>query len=186
VEFEVVPVCPSKDIRALFGAGRDSVRFPLAVSPGGKLMEMEVVPNVGIGPIHLGMSREAVQPLVPKGSPFQVDFRGEPPTVVFVQLSKRGWATYKGIDLFDTPADEVIAEIAQLEDLDGTIYRAGRHEYYFPHLNMILWRDTVSEEEGHQGYIFDCVSLHLPGYYTRKLMNFIRSQSGHPPLPDEE
>jgi hypothetical protein len=148
-------------------------------------MEMEVIPNVGIGPVHLGMSREVAQPLAPKGSPFQVDFRGSPPTVAFVQLSKRGWATYKGIDLFEESADEVIAEIARLENLDTTIYRPGRHTYYFPHLNMILWRGTISEEEGEQGYIFDCVSLHTPGYYDRKLMNFIRRQSGHPPLPEE-
>lgn len=80
----------------------------------------------------------------------------------------------------------MIAEIARLENLDTTIYRAGRHTYYFPHLNMILWRDTTSEEEGEQGYLFDCVSLHIPGYYDRKLMDFIRKQSGHPPLPDGE
>ena len=148
-------------------------------------MRMEVVPHVGIGPVHLGVPREAAQPLVAKDSCFQVDYRGTPSLVAFVQLSKRGWATYAGIDLFDTPADEVIAEIARLENLDTTIYCPGRHEYYFPHLNMILCRDTISEEEGEQGYIFDCVSLHTPNYYNRKTLNFIREKSGHPPLVDE-
>lgn len=51
---------------------------------------MEVIPHVGIGPIHLGMSREIAQPLAPKGSPFQVDYHGEPGVVAFVQLSNRG------------------------------------------------------------------------------------------------
>jgi hypothetical protein len=145
-------------------------------------MEMEVIPHVGIGPVHLGMSREVAEPLAPKGSPFHVAFRGKAKVVAFVQLSSRGCATYKGIDLFETPADEVIAEIARLENLDTTIYCAGRHQHYFPHLNMILWRSTVSKEEGEQGYLFDCVSLHTPGYYNRKLLNYIREKSGHPPL----
>ncbi len=148
-------------------------------------MQMEVIPHVGIGPVRLGMPREVAKPLADNDSCFQVDYRGEPPVVAFVQLSKRGWATYAGIDLFDEPADEVIAEIARLENLDTKIYCPGRHEYYFPHLNMILWRDSVSEEEGEQGYIFDCVSLHTPGYYSRKLLNFTRSQSGLPPLSEE-
>ena len=146
---------------------------------------MEVVPHVGIGPVRLGMPREAVQPLVARDSCFQVDFRGSPPVVAFVQLSKRGWAVYDGIDLFEEAADDVIAEIARRANLDPKVYGPGRHTYYFPALNMILWRGTVSEVEGEQGYILDCVSLHTPEYYDRKTLAFIRSKSGLPPLPDE-
>jgi hypothetical protein len=33
---------------------------------------------------------------------------------------------------------------------------------------------------GDQGYVFDCVSLHAPGYYDTDTLAFIRQQSGLP------
>jgi hypothetical protein len=89
--------------------------------------------------------------------------------VVFIQVSHRASAEYRGIDLFDEdrPADEVVAEIVRLEGLDRADYPPGRHEYLFPALNMILWRGEVSDEEGEQGYTFQAASVHVPGYYDR-------------------
>lgn len=144
----------------------------------------EVIPHVGIqshaGMVRLGMTREEVQPLLDRDRVIQVDFRGDPPVVAFIQSPKH-WGTFDGIELFESGGDEVIAQIVERLGLDPAIYRAGRGEYYFPDLRMTLWRSCVSEVDGEQGYIFDCVSLHAPGYYDTKTMAFIRQQSGLPP-----
>jgi hypothetical protein len=75
----------------------------------------------------------------------------------------------------------VIAEIAARLGLDPEVYRPGRHQYYFPDLCMGLWRSCVSDEDGEQGFTFDSVSVHSPGYYDAELLAFIRRQSGLPP-----
>jgi hypothetical protein len=97
----------------------------------------------------------------------QVDSAGSPPVVTFVQVSHCCQATYRGVDVFDEDrsADEVVAEIVGLEGLDPVDYPPGRHQYTFPHLNIVLWRGEVSEEPGDQGYTFQAVSVHSPGYY---------------------
>lgn len=51
---------------------------------------------------------------------------------------------------------------------------------------MSLWRSCVSDEDGEQGYIFDCVSLHAPGYYDTGTLAFIRRKSGLADEPEAE
>ena len=148
----------------------------------------EIIPHVGIGVgasriIRLGMPQEEALSLLANHTDIQVDFRGEPPVVAFIQSPKH-WGTFEGIELFEMAADDVIAEIVRRKNLDPNIYRPGRHEYYFPDLNMTLWRSCVSSVDGDQGYIFDCVSLHAPGYYSPETMVFIREQSGLPVDPE--
>ena len=145
-------------------------------------------PSVGIkshaGILRLGMSPDDAQPLLDRDRDIQVEFRGDPPVVVFIQSPKH-WGTLDGIELFETAADEVVAEIARRYGLDPAIYRPGRNEYYFPSLNMILWRSCASDVDGEQGYIFDCVSLHAPGYYDAKTLTSIRAQSGLSPISEQ-
>jgi hypothetical protein len=129
------------------------------------------------------MPAEAAEPLVRPG--IQVDFRGSPPTVAFIQVPNGFFVTYAGIALFEMAGDEVIREIARQENRDPRIYAPGRHQYYFPDLNMTLWRSVVSEEEGEQGYLFDSVSLHTPGYYDAETMAYVRRTSGLPVVQDE-
>ena len=148
----------------------------------------DVIPHVGIrlprgAVLRLGMSREEAEWLVNRD--IQLDFRGDPPVVAFIQSPKH-WGTFDGIELFESGADDVIAQIVERLGLDPQVYCPGRHTYYFPDLNMILWRDTVSDVDGEQGYIFDCVSLHAPGYYNARTLAFIREKSGLPPLPEQE
>jgi hypothetical protein len=87
--------------------------------------------------------------------------------VTFVQVSDHGYATYRGVEVFDEDrsADEVVADVVRLERLDPADYPPGRHEYRFHHLNMTLWRGEVSDEPGHQGYTFQAASVYVPGYY---------------------
>jgi len=144
----------------------------------------EVVPHVGIrspaGMVRLGMTRAGVQPLLDRDRDIRVDFRGDPPVVAFVE-SPKNWGSFEGIDLFEAGADEVIAEIAARLGLDPAVYRPGRHQYYFPDLCMGLWRSCVSEADGEEGFTFDSVSVHAPGYYDPELLAFIRRQGGLPP-----
>jgi hypothetical protein len=72
----------------------------------------------------------------------QVDFRGCPPTVAFIQVPNGFFVTYAGIALFEMAGDAVIREIARRENRDPSIYAPGRHQYYFPDLNMTLWRSV--------------------------------------------
>ncbi len=126
---------------------------------------MEIVPHVGIGKVRLGMSREEAEWLLDRG--MRIDSAGFPAMVTFVQVSHRTHATYRGVDVFDEnrSADEVVAEIVRLEGLNLANYPPGRHQYTFPHLNMVLWRGEVSDEPGDQGYSFQAASVHAPGYY---------------------
>ena len=147
----------------------------------------EVVPHVGIrshaGMMRLGVTRAEVQPLLDRDRHIRVDFRGEPPVVAFIESPKH-WGSFLGIDLFEAGADEVIAELVAELGLDPAVYGPGRHTYHFPSLNMILWRGTVSDEDGEQGYIFDSVSIHAPGYYDARTLAFIRQKSGLPIAPE--
>ncbi|WP_439624409.1 hypothetical protein [Gemmata sp.] len=145
----------------------------------------EVIPHVGImslgGLVRLGMTRDEVQPLLERDHDIQVDFCGSPPAVAFIQSPKH-WGSLEGIDLFESAADDVVAEIAHRFGFDPTVYRPGRHTYYFPALNMILWRSCTSETDGEQGYVFDCVSLHAPGYHNTQTVASLRERTGLPPI----
>ncbi|HEY1189057.1 MAG TPA: hypothetical protein VGE74_15490 [Gemmata sp.] len=127
---------------------------------------MEIVPHVGIGTVRLGMSREEAEWLLVAG--MQIDSRGAPPVVTFIQVSRRSFATYRGVDVFEEPATEVIAEIVRLEGLNPVDFPPGRHQYTFPELNFVLWRGYVNDTdpEDHQGHFFQAASVHTPGYYT--------------------
>jgi hypothetical protein len=147
----------------------------------------EVVPHVGIhshaGMVRLGMTSAEAQLLLDRDHDIRVDFHGEPPVVAFIESPKH-WGSFLGIDLFEAGADEVVAEIVAKLGLDPTVYGTGRHTYYFPSLNMILWRSTVSDEDGEQGYVLDSVSIHAPWYYDAQTLAFIRQKSGLPTMPE--
>lgn len=140
----------------------------------------EVVPHVGIrmargAMLRLGMSREEAEWLRDRG--IQVGYRGDPPVVAFIQSPKH-WGSFEGVDLFEAGADEVIAELVSRLALDPEVYCPGRHTYYFPDLRMSLWRSCVSDVDGEQGFIFDCVSIHAPGYYAAEMLKSIRQGCG--------
>lgn len=144
----------------------------------------EVIPHVGIrshaGMVRLGVTRAEVQPLLDQDGDIRVDYRGDPPVVAFIE-SPKYWGSFEGIDLFEAGADEVIAEIVTRLGLDHNLYQPGRHEYYFPELCMILWRSCVSDEDGTQGFTFDSVSIHSPGYYTSRKPVPPEQERGSPP-----
>jgi hypothetical protein len=126
---------------------------------------MEVVPHERIGLVHIGMPHEEATRLCDPG--MQLGFEGNPLVVAFIQVAHGTGAEYRGVDLFNDPADDVVASIVQLEGLNPADFPPSRHEYLFPDLNMILWRGEVSDEPDAQGYTFQAASIHVPGYYER-------------------
>ncbi|MHC4505124.1 MAG: hypothetical protein ACYTFI_17600, partial [Planctomycetota bacterium] len=96
------------------------------------MTEYEIIPHVRAGPAMLGALRSEVRAAMP-GEPstfrktptsehetdawhdnaFQVFYAGDQPRAEHVELSGHGAfrAIYKGMSVFDTPADEVVAMV---------------------------------------------------------------------------
>jgi hypothetical protein len=142
----------------------------------------EVTPHVGIGPLRLGMTPAEVRAAVPgyvvreigRGREemidalgLDVDYPEGEAAVTFIQaFPTRGVrVTFAGQDVFATPADDMVAAVVRQEGLDPADFPPGGHEYLFPVLRLMLWRDVVGEEPGEQGWAFASVSVHAPGYY---------------------
>jgi hypothetical protein len=142
---------------------------------------MEIVPHERIGDVRLGMPREEADRLRPRG--LRVDSGGSPAVVTFIEVDSRIEVSYRGIDLLEAPADEVVAALARLEGLDPLDYPPGKHNYRFPALNMLLWRGEVSDEPGRQGHTFQSASIHVPGYYQGKALEQILRETTHRARP---
>jgi hypothetical protein len=142
----------------------------------------EVTPHVGIGPLRLGMTPAEVRQAVAghavekigRGREemiddlgLNVDYSAADADVTFIQAFPVDGVrfTFTGIDVFTTPADELLAAVACREGLPAPDFSPGRHEYLFPSLRLALWRGVVTEEPGEQGWAFESISVHVPGYY---------------------
>ena len=149
-------------------------------------MFYEVSPHVGVGPIRFGMSQRLVRSLMPgprksfrkapinphetdafHGASFQVFYGGAEPVVEYIELSRDSGfcALYRGIDIFDTPAEEVIAHLSSIAPFDPNHEELG-HSYIFPVLDLSLWRPTVPESpEDAEGRQFSTIGAGGKGYY---------------------
>jgi hypothetical protein len=142
----------------------------------------EVTPHVGIGPLRLGMTSAEVRQAVAghvietigRGREemiddlgLNVDYSAGHTDVTFIQACPVDGVrfTLAGIDVFGTPADELVAVLARQEGLPEANFPSGRHEYLFALLRLVLWRGVVAEEPGEQGWAFESISVHVPGYY---------------------
>ena len=127
---------------------------------------LDLVPHVGIGPLHLGMTvaeaDEALRPLVGAGvrkSHWSVNYffdaalqfeLGESGRIQFIGLAEhpKVLCRYHGHDVFDTPAPELFALVAARE--------SGRHlyrdaEYLFPDQIVTLYEaDEQYDRKGNK------------------------------------
>ena len=149
----------------------------------------EIVPHVGVGPVRLGMSREDVRRVMPApcesflktpddayetdafhDSGFQVFYSGDSPAVAFIELSRDSGftATYRGLDVFATQADQLVAHVA----LDGPFDRNNPelgYSFVFPHLDLSVWRPIVPESpEDAEGHEFATIGVGVPGYFSER------------------
>ena len=148
--------------------------------------EYEVVPFTGIGPVRLGMSRAEVWAAMSadrtsflKGpfsthetdawyeNAFQVFYGGETVTAEFVEIASHVGirVTFRGLSIFDTPVDEVVAHVSGFAPLDATHPELG-YTYTFPELELSLWRPVISDDA--DGRFFQSIGIGVKGYYTQK------------------
>jgi hypothetical protein len=145
-----------------------------------------VEPFIGVGPVRLGMSRDEVRRVMPEPaklfrksstsrhetdafheSAFQVFYDGDHPTVEYIELS-RGWAVraiYRDLDVFATPADEVVAYISRDSEFDQSDPEIP-YSYLFRGIQLSLWRPTIPESDTDtDGRYFSTIGIGKAGYY---------------------
>jgi hypothetical protein len=153
-------------------------------------MDYEVIPHVGVGPVRLGMPRDQVRSLMPgpcrpfrKGpdalhetdafheSGFQVFYGGTAPVAEYIELSRDSGfrALYCGVDVFATPADELVSRVARDAAFDPDDPELG-HAYVFPTLDLSLWRPVTPEEtpDDPEGREFSTIGIGTRGYYGKR------------------
>lgn len=142
-----------------------------------------VYPLIGVGPVHLGASRESVHAAL--GAPeesffkvptsqhptdtwfqsgFQVFYEGEHPTVTFIELS--GGSDFEAVlfelPVFTTQVPILVAEINRRSRLDETDPELG-YTYKFPSLELAFWRPDDNDKETPY---FSTVGIGVSGYYS--------------------
>ena len=90
------------------------------------------------------------------------------PVVTFIEFSRGAWliARLLGIDVFQTPAAEVVRAIVSAgHAFDDTDPEVG-HAFVFKDLQVGLWRQVLPKDGGDRdGMYFDTVSVGVAGYY---------------------
>jgi hypothetical protein len=150
------------------------------------IKQYQVVPLIGAGPVRLGMTRDEVRRAMPgncesfrKGldpgleidswheSGFQVFYAESAPVVEYIELSRDSSfvATYNGVDVFELPADDVVAHVCRAAPFDLDNSEHG-YSFIFPKLQMSLWRPTMPESpEDEEGRVFETIGIGVAGYY---------------------
>ncbi len=150
------------------------------------MVDYEVRPHQGIGPVLLRMSQEDVRrvmgiprlslPLRGRLAPeeyydsvgfsiqYDFDFR-----VRFIEVGAHPRARffYRGYSVFETKADDLI----RLIETDGPIDTSHREfptNVVFPSLELALWRRCLPEESGGEdGTYFETLAIGVSGYFNR-------------------
>lgn len=150
----------------------------------------EVIPHVGVGPVKLGMTRQDVRTVMPgpcesflkageilvdafHDCGFQVFYaEGETgPTAEFIELSARFdfRAIYRGIDIFATPADQVLAHVSVDAPFDPDDPEFG-YSYIFHDLDLALWRPVIqSAPDEPEGREFSTIGVGIADYFRGPL-----------------
>ncbi|WP_449465478.1 hypothetical protein [Stenotrophomonas humi] len=139
----------------------------------------EATPHKGIGPVLLGMTRDAVHLALGNSftsfrkapssahptdawhkAAFQVFYEGLAPTVEYIELSRDGdfSVNVMGRSVFDTPAAELISLIEAVTASDKSDPERG-FSYVFPELDLSLWRPSLADQR------FATIGIGRPGYY---------------------
>ncbi len=155
------------------------------------MSEMRVEPGVGIGPVRLGMTHAEVR-AAGNGREIQgqggrqrvpslglsLEYTDGDGVVAFIEADRGSGAKYNGIDLFEAPAEEVLAAIVRAAGLAPADFPPTRHTYLFENLRLVLWRATVpddeQEEDDEDGRRFQTVSVYAPGYYPEETLRYLR------------
>lgn len=162
---------------------------------GGRGVELVIEPHRGIGPIRFGMDRVMVRDEMERlgegrprprgeetdcyfGAAFQVSF-GDEGLADFIELASSIEAEvwFEGLDVFDTPADELLAAVGRLDHPAPELSRPPQ-SYIFPGLILTLWgRDKqYDHRRGRSRPMFGAVGVGAPSYLA--VIRTIRSGRG--------
>lgn len=95
------------------------------------------------------------------GNGFQVFYGGREPSVEFIEVSAdRDYVVrYDGVEVFATPADELVKIIAAEARFDESDPELG-YSYLFPALELALWRPTRDQP------YFSTIGVGIAGYFS--------------------
>ena len=154
------------------------------------MVEYNIEPHKGIGPIKIGMTREQSRKAIGlKPKPFRKSASDKIPTdayyqnslqvffddnkhVEYIEVSGPGpiRVLYKGIDFFSLKADEAIALISKDAPYDPNDPELG-YSYVFPALELSIWRPVLPDPEDDEDNTstdqgFSTIGIGRPGYYS--------------------
>lgn len=141
------------------------------------MKHIEIEPNVGVGPIKLGMSKAEVIDLFGKPeyennersaymAGFMVDF-DESNHVEFIELASSDLfaALYKGKNLHNLTASEAVEHVSKFDSYDKNDPELG-YSYVFKNLQLSLWRGTLpGNEQDEDGKYFESVAIGVSNYF---------------------
>jgi hypothetical protein len=155
-------------------------------------MRFEIVPLIGVGPARFGVPRDelrAAMKVAPTpfrktsndrwetdaffDSAFQVFYGGDEPRVEYVELSRDSALIpfIDGMDIFATPATDLVARIERQASFDRNDPELG-YSYVFPALELALWRPAIPASDGSgDGRFFSTVGVGVRGYFVRSSGN---------------
>lgn len=142
----------------------------------------DVEPLERLGNIQLGMSRAEVrqllgQPQSTNGSRNHVDiyldgsfqvFYSPESTVEFIEVTKEAGVPVQlaGVDVFQTPAQEVLHLVSSRSEFDQNDPVVG-YSYVFPDLELSLWRpDDAEPQQGKEQVFFSALGIGARGYFS--------------------
>jgi hypothetical protein len=126
-------------------------------------MEFYIDPHRGIGTVAFGMTPKEVRREMqhaprakgPRtdcyfGSSFQVSFGEDGVEFIEVASSIAEVVLFDGVDVFDTPADELLAALVRRDTADPLLSKPP-NQYVFPELILTLWgRSTQYDYRGNR------------------------------------
>ena len=144
------------------------------------MVEFQIQPHIGVGPVRLGASREQVHAAL--GNPasaqgnremfldgFFVDY-DDSGMVEFIQLarSSRFRGVFHGVCLHEVSAEQALEAVSHVDSYDLTDPELG-YSYIFLDLQLSLWRGTRPEPEqpstDPDGRHFEAVGVAINGYF---------------------
>jgi hypothetical protein len=147
------------------------------------VIDFDIEPHVGVGPIRFGMTRAEVRKVLgkPKSTNkerdgfldgFYVDF-DEAGSVEFIEMAKsqkfRG--LFHGTCLHDLLADDAVALVSKFGKYDRNHPELG-HSYIYVDLQMSLWRGVMpspdQSTDDPDGMFFEAVGAAAAGYFKAK------------------
>jgi hypothetical protein len=147
---------------------------------------LRVEPLIGVGPVRLGMRRAESRRAIGRvphafrktpSSPNTTDayddmgihvyFDAED-AVEYVELFSVPYfvVTYKGVNVFETPAEDLVDLISKDAPFDPADPELG-YSYIFPRLELSLWRPTLPKDrDDMEARVFSSIGVGRKGYYS--------------------